>query len=289
MPSLKAFLLATRPWSLTASFVPVIIGNIFAHKENEENFNILVAITTMVCVLCVHIAGNLINTYYDFMNGVDGPKSNDVTLMNGDLKPSHVLELSILSYAISTVCVFVVLLLTNIETKFTVSLFIVGVILSYCYTGGLKMKYMALGDIAIIFAFGPVTVLFAFVSQTNMLSWRPVLASFPLVCLTEAILHVNNCRDLEEDKNSGIKTMAILLGANMSCCVYALLITVPFLNALVVGIQSNKLFLIPLILSPKAFGLIRKCYRNNFLFLVERTAELHLFYGLLYSLALWWY
>lgn len=286
--TLKSFILATRPWSLSASLVLVFLGNIYAYKQSEEKFNIFIAMITTVCVICVHIAGNLINTYYDFKNGVDGPRSSDTTLIKGDLKPNQVLELSILSYVVSTVSILVLILFTNIETKLTVTLFIIGALLSYCYTGGLKMKYFALGDIAIISAFGPVTVLFAFASQTNVLSWKPVLASIPLVCLTEAILHVNNCRDLEEDRKSGITTMAILLGANTSYFVYTSLITLPFLSALIMGFTSHKLFLLPLILSVKGRNLIRRCYENKFLHLVEHTAELNLLYGVLYSFALFW-
>jgi len=40
-----------------------------------------------------------------------------------------------------------------------------GLSASFLYTGGLGLKYIALGDIVHIVTFGPVTVLFAYISQ----------------------------------------------------------------------------------------------------------------------------
>lgn len=42
-----------------------------------------------------------------------------------------------------------------------------GLSASFLYTGGLGLKYIALGDVAIILTFGPVTVLFAYMSQVR--------------------------------------------------------------------------------------------------------------------------
>jgi len=90
------------------------------------------------------------------------------------------------------------------------------------YTGGIGFKYLALGDLIIILTFGPITVLFAYVSQigsvpsdTSFLSeviMKPLLYAIPLALNTEAILHSNNARDHDEDKKSGIVTLAIYLG-----------------------------------------------------------------------------
>lgn len=75
----------------------------------------------------------------------------------------------------------------------------------------------------IIITFGPVTVLFAYISQIGTLIendqnymfelvFKPLLYAIPLALNTEAILHSNNARDLNDDKKSGIRTLAIYLG-----------------------------------------------------------------------------
>ena len=95
------------------------------------------------------------------------------------------------------------------------------------YTGGIGFKYMALGDLIIIITFGPVTVLFAYISQIGSVSsdqsfliqviLKPLLYAIPLALNTEAILHSNNARDHDEDKKSGIITLAIYLGEIFFC------------------------------------------------------------------------
>ena len=52
--------------------------------------------------------------------------------------------------------------------------------------------------------------------------------ALPLALNTEAILHSNNVRDLEEDKKAGIFTMAIYLGFSRSYILYVLLLFVPY-------------------------------------------------------------
>jgi 1,4-dihydroxy-2-naphthoate octaprenyltransferase len=80
----------------------------------------------------------------------------------------------------------------------------------------------ALGDLIIIITFGPITVLFAYLSQIGSIGTnqsyifevilKPLMYAVPLALNTEAILHSNNARDLAEDKKSGIVTLAIYLG-----------------------------------------------------------------------------
>lgn len=67
-----------------------------------------------------------------------------------------------------------------------------------------------------------MTVLFAYISQIGSIGsdesilyqviFKPLLYAIPLALNTEAILHSNNARDLEEDKKSGIVTLAMYLG-----------------------------------------------------------------------------
>lgn len=42
-----------------------------------------------------------------------------------------------------------------------------GISSSFLYTGGLGLKYIAMGDIIIMITFGPVSVLYSFIAQTG--------------------------------------------------------------------------------------------------------------------------
>lgn len=281
---MKEYILATRPWSLPASLMPAIMANILAYKQLDDGeFSKLTAIGSMVCVFGVHIAGNLVNTYYDFMYGVDGPNSDDKTLVDGILKPRNVFNFSIASYALSIISFIVFTTFTNIDFILLFCLFSMGALLSFFYTGVLKLKYVAFGDLVIILTFGPLNVLFTYASQTNLLSWKPIMASIPLICLTEAILHANNSRDSREDQIKNIITLPIMLGDRYSFHFYALLIVTPFLFALYMGVTHSVLFLLELILFPMAMSLIEQYQAGDLTEMPQRTAQINLLYGMVYA------
>ncbi len=70
-------------------------------------------------------------------------------------------------------------------------------------TAGIGLKYVALGDVVILITFGPLAVMFAHAVQVGYLSVLPLVYAVPLALNTEAILHSNNTRDMDSDKQAG--------------------------------------------------------------------------------------
>lgn len=88
---LKTYLLALRPWSLSASLVPTLLGSALAYRSSTPHeFNFLTFILTIFTILTVHGAGNLVNTYYDYVKGIDNRKSDDRTLVDHILSKDEV-------------------------------------------------------------------------------------------------------------------------------------------------------------------------------------------------------
>lgn len=87
---LKTYLLALRPWSLSASLVPTLLGSALAYRSSPHEFNFLTFILTIFTVVTVHGAGNLVNTYYDYEKGIDNQKSDDRTLVDHILSRDEV-------------------------------------------------------------------------------------------------------------------------------------------------------------------------------------------------------
>lgn len=158
---------------------------------------------------------------------------------------------------------------------------------SFLYTGGIGLKYIALGDVLIMIIFGPISVLFAYMSQTGHVEWMTINYAIPLALNTEAILHSNNTRDSESDKKVGIVTLAIIIGRTASHVLYALLLFAPYTMFVVLAVKYSAWFLLPLVTLPQAFR-IEKQFRNiNTLQRVPRqTAKLNFFFGLLYVFAI---
>lgn len=89
---IKTYLLAVRPWSLSASLVPTVLGSALAYRGTYD-FNLFTFILTIFTVITVHGAGNVVNTYYDYVKGIDNRKSDDRTLVDHILSKDEVIKL----------------------------------------------------------------------------------------------------------------------------------------------------------------------------------------------------
>jgi 1,4-dihydroxy-2-naphthoate octaprenyltransferase len=144
----------------------------------------------MITVLTTHAAGNLVNTLYDYKNGIDTKTSDDETLVKKILSPREVKFLIYVCYEIAIASFLVICLgYPTISLGNILPLFLTGILSSFVYTGSIGLKYMALGDLVVFTAFGPVITLFTFAVQTGDFSIQCVTLALPLAFHTEAILH----------------------------------------------------------------------------------------------------
>jgi len=81
------------------------------------------------------------------------------------LAPTDVATLGAVCYLTGCVGFLVLSLLSPTPLHHLALIYFGGLSASFLYTGGLGLKYVALGDVAVILTFGPVTVLFAYMSQ----------------------------------------------------------------------------------------------------------------------------
>lgn len=89
----KCYLSSLRAGSFTTSLVPVLMGAVLAGKSTGH-FSPLILLASLLTVISVHAAGNLVNTYCDFMRGVDSKRgSDDRTLVDSILTPEEVANL----------------------------------------------------------------------------------------------------------------------------------------------------------------------------------------------------
>lgn len=279
---------ATRPWSFSASIIPSLLGSILA-KLNNNVFSWQVLLLTLICVLSVHCAGNLVNTYYDYYNGIDTKYSSDTTIVSKRISSEHVFYMFICAYIFGFVSFGILLqflkMQSNNEIVYCGIVFFSGVLFSFLYTGGIGLKYYALGDVVILLAFGPVIVYFSYIVQTGTLSFKPLLYSFPLNLHVEAILHGNNIRDLKSDCRFGIITIPILFGKALSCYLFYFILFMPYVICFVFSLTYSLYFMLPFFSSILAFQVAKRFSVGNLFDIPEQTAKLTLVFGLLYCLS----
>lgn len=100
---LKTYLLALRPWSLSASLVPTLLGSALAYQSSTHEFSFLTFFITIFTVVTVHGAGNVVNTYYDYHRGIDNRKSDDRTLVDHILSEDEVRTSFVLTCLIKSI------------------------------------------------------------------------------------------------------------------------------------------------------------------------------------------
>lgn len=184
----KYYLSSLRPGSFVTSLIPVLLGALLAGKTTGQ-FSIVILGATVLTVISVHAAGNLVNTYCDFVRGIDSQerRSDDRTLVDSILTPEEVVHLGniscpvliikcafitffftlgVLFYLIGCIGFLIVVLTSPARMELLALMYFCGISSSFLYTGG-GFKYIALGDILIMVTFGPVSVLYSFIAQTG--------------------------------------------------------------------------------------------------------------------------
>lgn len=292
MPSLAQWFLATRPWSFTASLVAMTIGSALARRDAPLRFSYVTLCETLLAGFAAHCGGNLVNTYFDYVCGLDKPNtSGDRTMFEGKMKPNEILAFALSSLALSVVLGLHIgfgVIEPKARTDF-LWLLIAGVSLAYCYTGEpLKLKYRAMGDIVIFLCFGPLIVLGSYIVHTSTFSWVPILYSIPMGLITEGILHVNNARDIEADRKAGALTLAQVLGLTGSYWFFVALFAVSYAQVGWMAWHSGQMLvaILPSLALALLPNLLQSFRAQKWSGLLEATAGFGFVFGTLLTIAL---
>ena len=286
MNKIDSWLIASRPRTLLAAFVPVMVGSAVAF--NEGKLKIILSLSALLCSLLIQVGTNFTNDLYDFLKG------SDTTKRKG---PRRVLASGLISVGEMKTAIVLTFL-----TAFLIGLFLVyhggfvilvigilSILAGLAYTAGpYPLAYNALGDIFVFMFFGIIGTVGTYYLHTNDLSIVSFISSIPVGALVTNILVVNNYRDIEEDKTAGKKTLAVKLGKNFTRYQFIFLIVLSFLVPLILFIFFNvSIFIfLPYLTLPIAYKVISMIYTLNGTQLnstLELTARLSAIYGLLFS------
>ncbi len=226
---LSAWLAAARPRTLTAGFVPVVVGVALAARRGP--IDIAVAAATLLAALAIQVACNLANDYYDFVRGADtGERLGPLRATQAGLLSPHAVLGGFLACIV--VAALVGLGLVAHGGWPILAIGIVSLFLAWAYTGGpYPLAYHGLGDIFVLLFFGVVPVCGTYWLQRAQLDVEVVVLSVPIGLLATALLVVNNLRDIPTDRVAGKRTMAVRLGEAGTRREYRLLVVGAFVVA----------------------------------------------------------
>ncbi|NDV65243.1 prenyltransferase [Bacteroides sp. 224] len=289
--TLKDWVFATRPWSLTASAMPALltISYIFyIQKELNTPIYWWNGIWAMLGAVIFQVGGNLLNDYFDYVYKVDRKDTlSSRILVDGVFTPRSIFIYGLLSLLVGSLIGVCLLISSGWHLLWIGGLGFLG---TYFYN---HMKYVALGDLVIFLIYGWLISLGIAYVMTGELMWQALVVSSSAGLLIVAILHANNTRDILNDSKADIKTQAMKLGVEMSKKYFIFLTLGAYL--LLLGMVLFGLLspccLIAFLTLPMVIGQIKQINKvdeatlNQIQFLPERVAQLVLIYCVLLSIA----
>ena len=194
--SIKAWVLASRPKTLFAAVAPVLLGSALAFSQSKGNLP--AALAALFGAICIQIATNLANDYWDAKKGADtserlGPVR---VTASGLLKPRTVFLGMVFIFLLATAAgVF----LTLRAGWPVVAIGLASILFGILYTAGpFSLAYLGLGEVFTFLFFGLVATVGTYFVQALSFSpdalWLGVMpGSYSVV-----LIALNNLRDREK-------------------------------------------------------------------------------------------
>lgn len=224
--SLKAWILAARPKTLTGAAVPVMIGIACAvAMYGWCGIRVVPAVLCMLFALIMQVDANFINDYFDFMKGTDDEQR---------LGPKRACAQGWITASAMRSGLFVTTLLACIVGLPLVyyggwEMIMVGLAcVVFCFLYTISFSYIGLGDLLVFVFFGivPVCMTYWLTAPPTALTSIPfavVLMSIACGLIIDTLLVVNNYRDIENDRRAGKLTLIVRIGERGGLVLYLML------------------------------------------------------------------
>ncbi len=286
---LDAWILASRPKTLLAALVPVVVGTSIAINDNK--FHLTAALIALLCSILIQIGTNFVNDLYDFLAGTDkkerlGPQR---AVASGIISVNQMKAGIIISFGLSFILGLYLVYLIGWEILL---IGVISIIAGIAYTAGpFPLAYNGLGDVASFLFFGLIGTVGTYYVQAEEITATVFWSSVPVGALITNILVVNNYRDRLEDQSNGKHTLAVMMGEKFTRIQYVAFMILSYSILLIVffSYKQSLLVFLPLLSLPVALKLIRMIYTLHGKELnktLELTAKLSALYGLLFAIGI---
>jgi 1,4-dihydroxy-2-naphthoate octaprenyltransferase len=240
-----AWIKAARLRTLPLAMCGIFIGSLLA--LHFGTFHLYVMLLCLLTAFFLQVLSNFANDYGDFKKGTDnenriGPAR---TLQEGLITEQQMkialIITSLFAFISGSALIAVSLQHAGIKSMlFFLGLGIASILAAIFYTVGKKAYgYFGLGDIFVFTFFGPVAVLGAYYLHQSRIDLPVIFPAISLGALSTGVLHMNNMRDIINDKVSGKITIAVRLGIVKGKIYHFVLMLIACLSA--VWFQLNYL------------------------------------------------
>lgn len=287
MATLAQWIEGARPRTLPAAVAPVLVGTGSAHALGSSD--LALALLALVVALLLQVGVNYANDYSDGIRGTDEDRVGPVRLVGQRLAdPADVRTAAFACFFAA--CVVGLVLVALSQAWLLLLLGAASVWAAWHYTGGSRpYGYRGLGEVMVFIFFGLFAVLGTTWTQAHRLDLASVAGAVGCGALACAILVTNNLRDLDGDRESGKRTLAVRLGGVRTRQLYTALVVGAFVMVLLSGIV-HPTALVGLLAVPMAVGPLRivrsDAVGRELLPALARTGALQLWYAVFLTIGL---
>lgn len=257
----KRYFLATRPAFLTVTLVAALIGLATAYA-GDVRFNGLAAAVTVWFALVAHAGINVLNDYYDALNGTDDANTERIFpftggsrfIQNGVLTRTETARFGV---ALLVTVVAAGLWLTAVSAPGLIGIGLAGLLIGWAYSAPpLKLNSRGWGEACVWAGFALIAVGADYV-QRGAWTPAPLITVTSYALLVTNVLFINQFPDRKADEVAGKHHWVVRLGPARARWVYAAIAGVAYAWLIIVVIAGllpkvALMALLPALLSLRA-------------------------------------
>ena len=287
--SMRSWIMAARPATLAAAFVPVAVGS--ACALDVQGFRAAPAAAALFGAVMIQIGTNLANDVFDHEKGADTEERVGPTrvVQAGLLPAARVRWAMVLCFALAALAG---VYLTWVAGWPVVVIGVASIASGIAYTGGpFPLGYHGLGEVFVLAFFGFVAVCGTAFVQAGFVPPLAWWSASSVGALATAILVVNNVRDRDTDAKAGKRTLAVRLGRRAGIAEYVGLVAASYVIPIVLAAtrSAGPWILLPLLTLPLGVILVRRLKGREGSALnavLAGTAKLMLLHGVLLAVGI---
>lgn len=236
---ISRWLIASRAAVLIMTALSGLLAGIFAWHDGKA-FNLIYWLILILGLVFAHAANNIFNDYTDYVRGVD--QQNYYRTMYGPQPVADGLltkKSQLLYFAVTGLIALVMgalLLVVNKGDVIVWALLGAGAFFVLFYTW--PLKYIALGELAVLIVWGPLMIGGGYYVLTKTWSWQVVLASLPYVLGVTTVIFGKHIDKIQVDKAKNIHTLPVLIGEKAARYSVVAMMVLPYLIVLILIIMK---------------------------------------------------
>ncbi len=279
-----------RLLTLSGTISPVLVGTGVAALTGDIRIDLLIGM--LIASVFVQTAANILNDYFDFLNGQDKEK----WVKREDSNHTHDIHLKTLPFIAGILLIFATVIGIWLALESNLWILVAGaisILFSYLYSGGPRpLSSIGFGETIAAVFLGIMVTNLSYIIQGNALDSRILLISIVFSLLIATMILTNNIRDIQKDA-AFRKTSAIMLGRKPAVTLLISLLSMTYIWSfllMIIGLLPWYALLIILAL-PRAKQLTQAlkqdATRQEEMLGMKWAALHHWTFGILLALGVW--